>query len=336
MGRIAIHSRRHLGRVATAVGLGTAVAPAAVAQTSGWPDRTVRTIVPFGPGGAPDILARIMARHFPAQARGQQLIVENRSGAGGTIGAAFVAQSRPDGLTLLMAEQGAGALAHELYPDLPYDPRRSFTPVIWLVDLPMILVVRPGLPARDVAATLEQARRRPGSLSYASVGIGHMGHLAMELLQRRAGGNAQMLHVIYRSGGDIMAALVKGEVDMTVASYSSAQTFLQSGAVRPVAVATEKPLAELPGVPLLAETLPGLTATLWYGLLGPAGMPRELVKEVNAVFNAVLATPDLRETVRQQQASDPIGGTPEQFAEHLRSEIARWTPVVREAGGRLQ
>jgi tripartite-type tricarboxylate transporter receptor subunit TctC len=306
-----------------------------VCQPLGWPDRTVRAIVPFGPGGAPDILARIMARHFPAHSRGQQLLVENRSGAGGTIGAAHVAQSRPDGLTLLMAEQGSAVLAHELYQDLPYDPRRSFTPVIWLVDLPMVLVVRPGLPARDVAAVLEQARRQPGSLSYASVGVGHMGHLAMELLQRRAGGGAEFLHVIYRSGGDIMAALVKGEVDMTVGSYSSAQAFLQSAALRPMAVTTAAPLAELPGVPLLSETMPGLTATLWYGLLGPAGMPRDLVVEINAVFNALLATPGLRETVRQQQASDPIGGSPDRFAEHLRSEVARWTPVVRAASGRV-
>lgn len=331
-----MQSRRRFGCLATAFGLGAAAARRASAQAPAWPDRTVRAIVPFGPGGAPDILARIMARHFPAQSRGQQLIVENRSGAGGTIGAAYVAQSRTDGLTLLMAEQGAGALAHELYQDLPYDPRRSFTPVIWLVDLPMVLVVRPGLPARDVAAVLDQARRQPGSQSYASVGIGHMGHLAMELLQRRAGGGAQMLHVIYRSGGDIMAALVKGEVDMTVASYSSAQAFLQSGALRPMAVTTPAPLPELPGVPLLSETLPGLTATLWYGLLGPAGIPRALVAEANAVFNAVLATPELREAVRQQQASDPIGGSPERFAEHLRDEIARWTPVVRAAGGRMQ
>ena len=200
----------------------------------------------------------------------------------------------------------------------------------------MVLVVRAGQPARDVAAVLDQARRQPGSLSYASVGIGHMGHLAMELMLRRTGDGAQMLHVIYRSGGDIMAALVKGEVDMTIASYSSAQTFLQSGAVRPIAVTTAEPLAELPGVPLLSETVPGLSATLWYGLLGPAGMPREVVAEANAVFNAVLATRDLRETVRQQQASDPIGGTPDRFADHLRGEVARWTPVVRAAGGRLQ
>lgn len=329
-------SRRCLGHSIMGLGLGPAAAPSAGAQPLGWPDRSVRTVVPFGPGGAPDILARLMARYFPPQARGQQLIVENRSGAGGTIGAAHVAQSRPDGLTLLMAEQGAAALAHELYQDLPYDPRRSFTPVIWLVDLPMVLVVRPGLPARDVAAIIDQAQKQPGSLSCASVGVGHMGHLAMELLQRRAGGGAQLLHVIYRSGGDIMAALVKGEVDMTVASYSSALTFLQSGAVRPIAVTTAAPLAELPGVPLLSETMPGLTATLWYGLLGPAGMAPALVAEANAVFNAVLAAPELREAVRRQQASDPIGGPPERFAEHLEREVARWTPVVRAAGGRMQ
>jgi tripartite-type tricarboxylate transporter receptor subunit TctC len=329
-------SRRDLGRLVAATGLGLAAARPGLAQPAAWPDRPVRVVVPFGPGGAPDILARLMAPHFPAQARGQQLQVENRSGAGGTIGAGFVAQSRPDALTLLMAEQGSAALAHELYRDLSYDPRRSFTPIIFLVDLPMVLVTRPGLPAHDVAAVLEQARRQPGSLSYGSVGVGHIGHLAMEALQRRAGEGARMLHVIYRSGGDIMTALVKGEIDMTIGSYSSALSFLQSNAVRPIAVTTASPLAELPGVPTLAATVPGMTATLWYGLLGPAGIPAEVVAQANAAFNAVLAVPELRAAVRRAQASDPIGGAPERFAEQLSRETARWTPVVRAAGVRAE
>jgi tripartite-type tricarboxylate transporter receptor subunit TctC len=329
-------SRRELAQVATALGLGLAAARPALAQPAPWPDRPVRAIVPFGPGGAPDILARIMSRYFPQVARGQQLVVENRSGGGATIGASLVAQSRPDGQTVLLAEQGGAALAHELHQDLTYDPRRSFTPIIFLVDLPMVLVVRPGLPVKDIPDLLEQARKRPGSLSYASVGVGHSAHLATELMLRRAGEEARMLPVTYRSGGDIMAALVKNEVDLNIASYASALSFMQSGAVRPLAVTTAQRLPELPDVPTIAETLPGLTATLWYGLAGPAGMPVPLVAEMNATFNALLAVPELREAVRRQLAADPVGGPPERFGEHLQAEITRWTPVVRAVSARPQ
>jgi len=331
-----MQARREFARVAAGLGFGLLAARPALAQANAWPDRPVRAIVPFGPGGAPDILARIMSRYFPQVARGQTLVVENRSGAGATIGAAHVAQARPDGLTLLLAEQGGAALAHELHQDLPYDPRRSLTPIIWLVDLPMVLVVRPGLPARTLPELLDQVRQRPGAFSYATVGVGHSAHLATEAMVSRLGPGAQMLPVTYRSGGDIMAALVKGEVDMNVASYASALSFLQAGAVRPLAVSTATRLPELPDVPTIAETLPGLTATLWYGLSGPAGLPAALVGEINTTFNALLALPELREAVRRQLAADPVGGPPERFAEHLQAEITRWTPVVRAAGAKAK
>jgi tripartite-type tricarboxylate transporter receptor subunit TctC len=329
-------SRRELAQVVATLGLGLLAPRPSLAQVTPWPDRPVRAIVPFGPGGAPDILARIMSRHFPQVARGQQLVVENRSGAGATIGATHVAQARPDGLTLLLAEQGGAALAHELHQDLPYDPRRSFAPIIWLVDLPMVLVVRPGLPAQTLPELLDLVRQRPGGLSYATVGVGHSAHLASEAMLSRLGPGAQMLPVTYRSGGDIMAALIKGEVDMNIASYASALSFLQAGAVRPLAVSTATRLPELPDVPTMAETLPGLTATLWYGLSGPVGMPPALVTEVNGVFNALLAIPELREAVRRQLAADPVGGPPERFADHLQAEITRWTPVVRAAAAKPQ
>jgi tripartite-type tricarboxylate transporter receptor subunit TctC len=264
------------------------------------------------------------------------LRLSGKSGAGATIGATHVAQARPDGLTLLLAEQGGAALAHELHQDLPYDPRRSFAPIIWLVDLPMVLVVRPGLPAQTLPELLDLVRQRPGGLSYATVGVGHSAHLASEAMLSRLGPGAQMLPVTYRSGGDIMAALIKGEVDMNIASYASALSFLQAGAVRPLAVSTATRLPELPDVPTMAETLPGLTATLWYGLSGPVGMPPALVTEVNGVFNALLAIPELREAVRRQLAADPVGGPPERFADHLQAEITRWTPVVRAAAAKPQ
>jgi tripartite-type tricarboxylate transporter receptor subunit TctC len=306
------------------------------ATASPWPDRPVRAVVPFGPGGAIDILIRLLAPHFPAQANGLPLVVENRPGAGGTIGTAHVAQARPDGATFLVAELASAALAHELYRDLPYDPRRSFTPVVFLAEMPMVLVVRSTLPQRDLPALLAAARARPGGFSYGTVGAGHISHLTMEMLQRRAGGGMGMLHVVYRSGAEMVAAVAKGEVDATVTSFSSSAPFLAAGSVRLLAVTTPARLPDQPGVPTLAETVPGVTASLWYGLSGPAGLPAEVTARANAVFNAILAMPEVAEALRRTMGAEVVGGPPRRFAEHIRGEIERWTPVLREAGIRVE
>ena len=297
-------SRRSVAFQATALAL-SLLAPGhhAQAQTTTWPDRPVRVVVPFGPGGAIDILIRILAPHFPPLGNGQNIIVDNRPGAGGTIGAAHVAQARPDGSTLLMGELASGALAHELYRDLPYDPRRAFTPIIFLADMPLILVARSTLAERDVATILAAAKAKPGSFSFGSVGAGHISHLTMELLQRRAGGGMEMLHVVYRSGADMVAAVAKGEVDLTVTSISSAAPFLQAGTVRMIAVSTPNRFAGLPEVPTLNETVPGVTGSLWYGLVGPAGLPSEIIAKANAAFNTILAQPEIVETLRRQQGA---------------------------------
>ena len=308
----------------------------AQAQATTWPDRPVRVVVPFGPGGAIDILIRILAPHFPPLSNGQNIIVDNRPGAGGTIGAAHVAQARPDGSTLLMGELASGALAHELYRDLPYDPRRAFTPIIFLADMPLILVARSTLAERDVAGILAAAKVKPGSFSFGSVGAGHISHLTMELLQRRAGGGMEMLHVVYRSGADMVAAVAKGEVDLTVTSISSAAPFLQAGTVRVIAVSTPNRFAGLPEVPTLSETVPGVAGSLWYGLVGPAGLPSDIIAKANATFNTILAQPEIVETLRRQQGAVVVGGTPEAFALHIQGEIDRWTPIIREAAIRVQ
>jgi tripartite-type tricarboxylate transporter receptor subunit TctC len=323
-------TRRGLGALA-------ALAPLhrAHAQGSAWPDRSVRAVVPFGPGGAIDILIRVMAPHVPPRANGQALLVENRPGAGGTIGAAAVAQARPDGHTLLMAELGSAVLAHELYRDLPYDPRRSFTPVIFLADMPLILVTRAAAPWTSLGALLEDAQRRPGTLSFASVGTGHIGHLTMEALQAGAPG-AKLLHVVYRSGAEMVTAAAKGEVDVTIPSLSSAGALLQAGALRVLAVSMPQRIAALPEVPIMAETVPGVTASLWYGLVGPAGMPPELVARINAIFGSIAALPEVRDTLQRQMGAEVIGGPPERFARHLQDELARWTPVLRAAGIRAE
>ena len=330
-------SRRSVAFQGTALTL-SLLAPGhhAQAQATTWPDRPVRVVVPFGPGGAIDILIRILAPHFPPLGNGQNIIVDNRPGAGGTIGAAHVAQARPDGSTLLMGELASGALAHELYRDLPYDPRRAFTPIIFLADMPLILVARSTLAERDVPGILAAAKAKPGSFSFGSVGAGHISHLTMELLQRRAGGGMEMLHVVYRSGADMVAAVAKGEVDLTVTSISSAAPFLQAGTVRVIAVSTPNRFAGLPEVPTLSETVPGVAGSLWYGLVGPAGLPSDIIAKANATFNTILAQPEIVETLRRQQGAVVVGGTPEAFALHIQGEIDRWTPIIREAAIRVQ
>lgn len=330
-------SRRSVAFQGTALTL-SLLAPGRHAQAQGttWPDRPVRVVVPFGPGGAIDILIRILAPHFPPLGNGQNIIVDNRPGAGGTIGATHVAQARPDGSTLLMAELASGALAHELYRDLPYDPRRAFTPIIFLADMPLILVARSTLAERDVAGILAAAKAKLGSFSFGSVGVGHISHLTMELLQRRAGGGMEMLHVVYRSGADMVAAVAKGEIDLTVTSISSAAPFLQAGTVRMMAVSTPNRFADLPEVPTLSETVPGVAGSLWYGLVGPAGLPSDITAKANAAFNTILAQPEIVETLRRQQGALMVGGTPEAFALHIQGEIDRWTPIIRDAGIRVQ
>ncbi len=321
-------TRRTLGLLGTVLASPT-LAPMARAQAE-WPDRPVKVVVPFGPGGAIDILARILAPHFPGAANGQTWLVENRPGAGGTIGTAHVAAARPDGYTLLMAEQASGLLAHEMYRSLPYDPRTAFTPLIFLAALPMLLLVRADLPAETVPDFLALARNKPGGLTYGSVGTGHISHLTAELLASRAG--ARMLHVTYRSGAEVVTAISKGEIDFTINSLSSAAPALQSGKGRALATTVAERLPGMPDVPTIAATLPGVTATLWYGLVGPAGMPAPLVARVNAVVNAMLAVPAFKDALLQQQGTTPIGGPPARLAQHFASETALWTPVLRAAG----
>ena len=308
---------------------GLAAPRAARAQPS-WPDRPVRLVVPFGPGGAADSLARILAPAFPARANGQALVVENRSGAGGTIGGANVAGAKPDGYTLLVADMGPNAVGHELIPTLPYDPRRAFTPIVHLVNLPLVLIVRKDLDAADLPGFLALARARREPLTYASPSVGHPTHLADELMSSMAGVRFTPVH--YRSGSDVLRSLVQRETDFAVISVSTAQPFIREGSVRALAVADPAPVAALPGVPPIAAVLPGFQATTWHGIAGPAGMAPELVARVNAVFNAVLAAPEVREALVRVQAAELVGGAPDAFGQFIAGETARWTPVIRAAG----
>jgi tripartite-type tricarboxylate transporter receptor subunit TctC len=305
----------------------------AMAQPA-WPERPVRLVVPFGPGGAIDTLSRALAQPFPQLANGQALVVENRGGAGGTIAGGVVATSRPDGYTLMTADLGANAVGKELIPTLSYEPLRAFTPIVHLVNLPLVLILREGLEARDIPGLVALSKRSRGGLTYSTPGVGHPTHLADELLVRTAGMNATAVH--YRSGSDVPRSLLQNETDFGFISLSTAMPFIREGKVRPIAVASASPVPALPEVPPAAATLPGVEATTWHGIVGPAGLPAEIVAAANRIFNAAVSRPEVRETIEKVQFGEVVGGTPEAFGTFIRKEAERWTPVIRAAGIRAE
>ena len=335
-----------LGRRETAAGLIALAAAAlgagglprgALAQGGGasasWPDRPVRLIVPFGAGGAVDTLSRTVAQAFPPLANGQSLVVENRPGAGGTIAGAVTAQARPDGYTLMMADLGANAIGKELQPSIPYDPRTAFTAVCHLATLPLALVVPASLPADDAPSFFALARQH-GDMPYAHPGIGYVGHLAHELMLRRTG--LRMTPVPYRSGAEVLRSLLANETQSAIITVSTSLPQIREGKLKAIAIASKDPVPQLQGVKPLAETLPGFEASVWHGIVGPAGMPAEIVAAANKVFNAAIQRPEVRRTVEETQAGVVVGGTPEQFAAFIRAEYERWAPVIREAGIRTE
>jgi tripartite-type tricarboxylate transporter receptor subunit TctC len=313
--------------------LGTALAAPVLAQPQ-WPDRPVRLVVPFAPGGAIDTLSRTVAARFSEFANGQNLVVENRAGAGGTIAGAYAAAQRPDGATLMMADLGANAIGRLLYPSLSYDPLTAFAPVIHLANLPGALIAHPSVAERDAAAVIEAARGQPERFTYSSAGNGNGSHLFMELFLKRAG--TRMVHVPYRSGAEMVTALVRGDAQFGFPTVSSALNMVRDGRARALAISHPEGTPVLPGVPGLAEVLPGFNQSVWHGILAPAGMEAGLVRRINEVFGRIAALPEVREAVFRQQAGQVVGGTPEEFAAHIRREFDTWAPVIRDGGIRAE
>ncbi|MDB5415651.1 MAG: hypothetical protein JWR10_3986 [Rubritepida sp.] len=299
-----------------------------------WPDRPIRLIVPFGAGGAVDTLSRIVAARFAEHANGQSLVVENRPGAGGAIAGAFVAQQRPDGLTLLMADVGANSIAKEMNPNLGYDPLTAFTPIIHLVSLPGALIAHPDVAQRSVAEIIAAARAQPGGFVFSSAGNGNGSHLFMELFLKRAG--IRMLHVPYRSGAEMVTALVRGDAQFGFPTVSSALNMVRDGRARAVAVSWPQGTPLLPGIPGLAADLPGFNTSVWHGIVGPAGMERGTVLRINEVFGKIAALPEVAEAVFRQQAGRVVGGTPEDFATFIRNDNETWAPIIREGNIRSE
>ncbi|MBP0465584.1 tripartite tricarboxylate transporter substrate binding protein [Roseomonas sp. PWR1] len=319
----------------TLAGLAGAFAmPGLVRADAAWPERQVRLVVPFGAGGAVDTLSRIVGNAFGAHANGQTLVVENRSGAGGTIAGQAVAQARPDGYTLMMADVGANAIGRVLQPGLAYDPATAFTPIIHLVNLPIVIIVPATSPVRTLDDLVAQARARADGITYASPGVGHVSHLAAELLARRAGVKFTAVH--YRSGADVLRSVIANETAFSFPSVSTALPFVREEKVRAIAIGTPRPVPALPGVPAVSARYEGFEAMTWHGISAPAGMDPALAARINAVFRAIITNAEVKSAVETRQAAEVIAGSPADFAALVAGDIAKWTPVIRDGNIRAE
>jgi tripartite-type tricarboxylate transporter receptor subunit TctC len=300
------------------------------ATAQNYPVKPVRLVVPFPPGGPTDIVARLMAPKM-AEALGQQIVVENRGGAGGAIATEQVAKAAPDGYTIIMGTIGGLAVAKSLNPALGYDTLRDLAPITQSVTVTSILVVHPSVPAKSVRELLALAKKQAGKLNYASSGNGTVTHLAGELLKLM--GKVDIAHVPYKGGAPALVALVSGEVDMSYENSLIITPHIKSGKVKGLAVTGAKRSALLPELPTIAETLPGYSASGWYGLLAPAATPKPVIARLNAEAVKALRAPDVVEKLSGQGA-EPVGSTPEEFAAFIRSEIDKWAKLVKAANMR--
>lgn len=301
------------------------------AQT--YPNKPVRIIVPFPAGGNADILARILGQKM-TESLGQQIVVDNRAGAAGIIGAQAAAKSPPDGYTLFMGTTGTQTTNPAVYAKLPYDPLKDFAPVSNFAGSPYVLVVHPSLPVRSLKELIALAKARPGTLHYASFGTGSSAHLTGVLLQTMA--KIDIVHVPYKGGPPALADLVGGQVEMMFNLLPGVLPYVKGGRLRAIAVAAGKRTAAIPEMPTFAESgMPGFESDSWYGILVPAATPKEIIAKLNSEILRVLALPDVKQRLAAEGA-EPMGDSPERFAEQIRKDLARWSKVAREANVKIE
>jgi len=323
-------SRRTLLKAAGAAALAAACPRVALAQ--GWPTRPVRLIVPFPPGGAVDYYARIVQAPV-GELLGQPIVIESRPGASGMIGAELVARSPPDGYTLLLGNIAALAINAGIYEKMTYDPIRDFTPIVHANDVNYVLVVHASVPVRSTAELIAYGKANPRALSYGSAGSGSLPHLAMELFKQRTG--TEFVHVPYKGGGPMVTDIIGGQTQLTIADQANLMPHVASGRLRALAVASPKRSTVYPDLPTIAETLPGFEAVAWQALVGPAGVPPDVVKRINDAFNRTMSDPAVRKRMTEG-GLDPGGGAPEAVGAFIRSEKAKWTEVARSVGARAE
>jgi tripartite-type tricarboxylate transporter receptor subunit TctC len=313
-------------RIAFTLLAAVAALPCALAQN--YPSRAIRLVVPSSPGGGTDITGRIVAQKLSEQL-GQQVVVDNRAGAGTIIGNEIVAKAAPDGYTLLM---GLSTLAinPSMYTKLPYDALKDFAPVSLAVLSPNILTVHPSVPAKSVKEFIALAKAKPGSITFGSAGLGTSPHLSGELLKVLA--KIDIVHVPFKGSGQSVISLLAGEIGANFPSVPTAIPYIKAGKLRGLGVTTAKRTQALPDVPSIAEAgVPGYEATQWFGVLAPAGTPRPIIDRLNQEMVKMLRAPDVRERLIAD-GTDPVGDTPEEFAAYIKSETDKWTKVIKAAG----
>ncbi len=311
--------------------LGIVLLGAAAAQAQNYPNKTIRLVVPLVAGGPTDLLARLIAQPM-GERMGQQVIVDNRPGAGGNIGAEHVAKSPPDGYTLFMGTSGPMSINVSIYPKIGYHPARDFAPVLLAASAPFVVVVHPSLPANNVRQLIALVKARPGQLNYGAV-PGNAAHLATELFRSNA--NLDMVFVPYKGAAPANTDLVAGQIQLSFASTPGAMPFVKAGRLKALAISSAKRIAKLPDLPTIAESgVPGYEASVWYGIAAPAKTPPEIVARLYKEGAAVLQD---RATLDKMDASDfvPTVMNPEQFGAFVRSEIEKWGKVVKAIGAKI-
>jgi tripartite-type tricarboxylate transporter receptor subunit TctC len=300
---------------------------ALTASAQSYPNKPIRFITPYPPGGTTEILARLLTAPMNI---GQPFVIESRPGAGGNVGTDQVAKSAPDGYTILMGASGPLAINASLFKKLPYDPARDLTPIVLVASVPLILVVHPSLNVKTVGELVELLKAAPGKYSYASAGIGTPQHLSAQLFKTLAG--VQMEHVPYSGSGPAITSLVGGQVPIAFESMIAVLPHVQGGRLRALAVTSSRRNATVPDIPTVAESgVKGYESIAWYGVAGPAGMPKDVVTKLNAEMRKALDTTEVKARLFTM-GSGSVHGTPEQFGAFIKSEIGKWAKVVRESG----
>lgn len=303
---------------------------AAITDAQNYPTRPVRLIVGFPPGGAADILGRIAAQQLTERLH-QQVVVDNRGGAGGLVATEIAARAAPDGYTLLFTSIPHVINPH-LYRKVQYDAIRDFAPVVQFVSSQLMMAANVAMPAKSVKELIGLAKSRPGQINYASSGSGASSHLAMELFKTMAG--IDLNHVPYKGTGPLITDLIAGQIALTIASAVPLTPQVKAGKLRGMAVTGPKRSPSFPDLPAIAETVPGYEVVNWFGILAPAGTPAVIVTRLNTEMNTALNTQSIKDTLRMQSA-DSAGGSPEDFARIIRADFAKWAKVVRESGARV-
>ena len=294
----------------------------------GYPTRSIRLVAPSTPGDAPDVIARLVAQRLSV-VLGQQVVVENRPGAGGVVGSEIVAKAAPDGYTLIMGNAGSHGINAAVYSSLPYNILKDFAPISQIAVAPNIFVVNPELPVKTIPEFIAYAKARPGQLSYASGGNGSSSHMSMELLKSMAG--IDVVHVPYKGSTPALTDVISGQVAAMSVNMPPAVPHVKAGKLRALAVTTRTRTPSMPDLPTVAESLPGYETVAWFGVLAPAGTPKDIVNRLSLELGGIARSPDMRERLAGMGA-EPVGGTPDEFAAVMARDIAKWTALAKSVG----